>query len=72
MEKIEVELHVDRKFDIEVEIGDVLDAINALPMKRRWNYIAFILNGCSVDLSDLTDDQKQIIKKYLNDKLTLF
>ena len=72
MEKINVELRLDHKVDIDVRLDDVIDGINSCEMKRRWNYIALILNDVQLNLSDLTDEQKSIIKKYLTDKLSLF
>ncbi|CAN1553325.1 hypothetical protein MCERE19_02261 [Spirosomataceae bacterium] len=72
METINVELKLDHKIDIDVRLGDVIDGINDCEMKRRWSYIAQIINGVQLNLSDLTDEQKVIIKNYLTDKLSLF
>lgn len=72
METISVELRLDRKVDVDVRLDHVIDGINSCEMKRRWNCIASILNGVQLNLSDLTDEQKEILKKYLNDKLSLF
>ncbi len=72
MKVINVELRLDHKVDIDVRLDDVIDGINSCEMKRRWNYIALILNDVQLNLSDLTDEQKAIIKKYLTDKLSLF
>lgn len=72
METINVELRLDHKVDIDVRIDDVIDGINSCEMKRKWNYIALILNDVQLNLSDLTAEQKAIIKKYLNDKLSIF
>ncbi len=72
METINVELRLDHKVDIDVRLDDVIHGINGCEMKRRWNYIALILYDVQLNLSDLTDEQKAIIKKYLLDKLSLF
>jgi len=72
METINIELKLDRKIDIDVKLSDVIDGINNCEMKRRWNYIAQIINGVQLNLSDLSEEQKTIIKKYLTDKLSLF
>ena len=72
METINVELKLDHKIDIDVKLDDVIDGINDCKMKKRWNYIARIINNVQLDLSDLTDEQKEIIKKYLSDKLSFF
>lgn len=72
METINIELKLDRKIDIDVRLSDIIDGINNCEMKRRWNYIAQIINGIQLNLSDLSEEQKTIIKKYLIDKLSLF
>lgn len=72
METIDIEVKINSKLNVTVHIGDVIEGINETPMKRRWNYISLILNNVELSSSDLTEEQKGIIKKYLNDKLALF
>jgi hypothetical protein len=72
METINIELRLDHKVDIDIRLNDVIDGINDCEMKRRWNYIAQIINGVQLNLSELTDEQKAKIKKYLTDKLSIF
>lgn len=72
METINVELKLEHKVDIDVRLDDVIDGINNCEMKKRWNYIALILNDVQLNLSELTDDQKEVIKNYLTNKLSLF
>lgn len=72
METINVELKLDHKIDIDVRLDNIIDGINDCEMKRRWNYIAQIINGVQLNLSDLTDEQKLIIKNYMSDKLSMF
>lgn len=72
METINVELKLDHKVDIDVRLDDVIDGINACEMVRRWNYIALILNDVELNVSELTDEQKDLVKNYLLKKLELF
>ena len=72
METIDIELKIDSKINVTVNIADVIECINEAPMTKRWNVISQIINGVQMDLSDTTDEQKAIIKKYLIDKLLLF
>ena len=72
METIDIEVRIDRKVDVTVHIADVIAEINEAPMTVRWNYISQIINGVQMDLSDLTEEQKSILKKYLTNKLSLF
>jgi hypothetical protein len=72
METINVELKLDHKIDIDVRLDDVIDGINSFEMKRRWNYVALILNNIELNKSELTPEQEGIIKGYLSDKLLIF
>lgn len=70
-ETISVEVLVNKRIDVDVRLDEVIDGINNCEMKRRWNYIAQLLNGISLDATDLTDDQKLIVEGYLENKLSL-
>lgn len=72
MEKIEVEIKINETVRVDIDVEDVIDAMNELEMKKRWNFIGQILNGVQMDLSSMTDEQKNIIKKYLTNRLELF
>ena len=72
MDTIQVEIKVNNTFNTDIEISDVIEAINEAPIQRRWNYIAQIINEVKVDLTGLTEEQKEIIKKYLTDSLKQF
>lgn len=72
METIDIEVKIDRKVDVTIHIADVIEGINEAPMKKRWNYIAQIINGVQLNLSDLTEEQKTIVKNYLKNKVALF
>jgi hypothetical protein len=69
---IEIEAKINRSVEVTIPIADVIEGINEAPMIKRWNYIAQIINGVQTDLSDTTDEQKAMVKKYLTDKLSLF
>lgn len=70
--KISVEVKVNQTVDIEIELMDVIDSINQLPIAARWNIIGKILNELDLTIDDLTDGQKTIVVKYLTNKLELF
>ena len=72
METIDIELRIDRKVDVSVNIAYVIEGINNVPMETRWNCIAQIISGVQMDLSGLTEEQKEILKKFLTNKLSLF
>jgi hypothetical protein len=72
MERINIEITLDHKVDIDIKIDDIIDGINNCEMKRRWNYIAQIINYVHLSASELTDEQKTIVKNYLESKIKLF
>lgn len=72
MSTISLEVRVDKRIDIEVELHDVIDALNNLPLTNRWNYVVSILNNVTLDINDLNVDQKDIIKSYLEKRMSLF
>lgn len=72
METISLEIKVEKTIDVDVHLEDVIYGINDLPMKRRWSYVSQIINEIELNLSELTDEQKRIVKDYLTKKLSLF
>jgi len=72
MENINVELTLNKRVYVNVDIEDVVGSINDLPMTRRFNYIGHLINNIETDIKELTDEQKGIIKKYLKNKLKAF
>jgi len=72
MEKIQFSTRIEKEIDIEVDIYEVIDAISNLPNKRKWSYISLVLNSIDLTNEELTNEQKQLVLKFLNDKLNLF
>ena len=69
MEQLNVEVKVNQQIDVEIELHDIIDSINNLPIERRWSYFANMLNRLELDSDGLNVEQKQIIKVYLTSKL---
>lgn len=59
MDKINVEVEVREKVNIEVDIYDVINSMNLIPMKDRWNLISIILRQVQVDLIGMEESQKR-------------
>lgn len=74
MELITVQIDVDVKKTVDVEIypSDILRALNTLSNKEKWNAISIFLKDLDTDLKDLTDNQKDRCKAFLEQKLELF
>lgn len=66
---IKVEKVIKEIIELEVSIDDVIEAINLLPMKHRWNYVGQLLNEISLGAEDLDILQKEKIRDYLKRKL---
>lgn len=69
METINVEVRVNQRVDIDVDLYLVIDSINELPITKRWNYVASIINSLPLETDEMTLEQKQITKKYLLSRL---
>jgi hypothetical protein len=72
MENIQVEVKLDQKVYVDINLDDIIDGINSCHMKRRWNYIAKIINAVHLNLTDLTEREKENIKDYLVNRLKMF
>jgi hypothetical protein len=72
MEHIQIEVKLDQKINVDLRLDDIIDGINSCQMKKRWNYIAKIINEVQLNLSDLTEREKEIIKDYLENRIKLF
>jgi hypothetical protein len=76
MSKMEItvtDVDISRKIDVNVDLGDVLDSINELEIKYRYNYIAKMISGVSTnDISNLDESQVKLIKDYLVRQLEKF
>ena len=71
MDKISVEIEVNKKIEVEVDLSDVIDTINFMEMKQRWNCISRIINHVHLGFHGLTEEQKEVVNKYLQSKLSL-
>lgn len=72
MEEIEVEIQIDQKMEVKVRLDELIEGINDMPIERRWNSIAQVLNGIEVNVSELSEEQRDIVHRYLINKLSLF
>lgn len=66
---LEIEVEVCQQMLVKVHLDDIVETINGIQMPRRWNFIAKLLNEIDLSGDQLDENQKEVIKKYLNDKL---
>lgn len=76
MEKLIVEVRSEqvmpKYINIEVDIDEVTEGMNKLPMTKRWSHVANILNEVETDIESLTPEHRRIVKNFLEKKLKLF
>ena len=65
--EVKIPAIIPDKIDAIIDADDIIKLINARPMKYRWNFVKKILD--EIKISELTADQRQIIKKYLQTEL---
>ena len=64
--EITVTAEVKKQVEVNVHLDDIIEKMNDINMAARWNYIAKILNGVSVDdIEFLSDEQKKTVSNYL-------
>ena len=72
MEEIEVEIQIDQKMEVKIRLDELIESINDMPIERRWNSIAQVINGIEVNVTELSEEQRDVVYRYLKKKLALF
>ena len=68
--EIRIQATVNQDVNVDIHIDDLIEAINELPIARRFNYIAMLHNDINTNEIGKLDTQKLIIiKKYFLGKL---
>jgi hypothetical protein len=67
-----MKITVDIKKEVEVDLDDVISEINELPMSYRWNHVAQILNAIDLNKDCLTNEQRDVVRKFLERGLVHF
>jgi hypothetical protein len=71
MSTIELEVKINQNVYVELHINEIVSSINDLPVLERINYIGLFLNNIDDEgFKSINSEQKQIIKNYLEKKLT--
>lgn len=65
MDEIKVPVEFRQQVIVSVSIDDVVENINALPVKSRINYIARMMNNIDDNgIEDLQPEDKEVLLKY--------
>lgn len=72
MDPIIATIRVNQEVEVSIDPNELLDQINELPLTKRWNHIAYFINNIQVSINEMTDEQKEIVRNYLESKLKLF
>ena len=65
---LEITKRVTSDITAQFTSEEVADAINDLPMAKRWNFIANLLNELELSEEGLETDQKRILLEFLERK----
>ena len=64
---------INLKVEFDLDVNDVIEQINEYALKEKLNCSARIINGIELtDLSSFEPDEKEMIVKYLENKLAMF
>lgn len=66
-----MKLKITAKEPIEVEIEpkDLVEEVNNMPIKQRWNFIAPLIAMANLDPNQLDAENKSILKSFLTSTL---
>lgn len=81
-ESIQVEIDIRELVTVNVDAGEIIHAINSMHLTKKWGIIGNILthvrltgkdeHGDDLEVSELlTDEQKELVRKFLNKQLSL-
>lgn len=69
-EKITVDFKVNSTFSTEIDSDEIIESLNSLPIAKRWNAVAQILNQIQIyEAHELEPKQRELIVKWLESKL---
>lgn len=71
-EHVELNIRINQDVDVEVHIGDIIRALNELPIAARWNHVAQILNHIDANETELDPSHKKVILDWLHKKVKSF
>lgn len=68
---MKIDIPVRHIFEIDIDMDEVFDAIHEMPLSKRINLIASLINGIDDEsgIEDVTNDHKQLIYNWLNRQL---
>lgn len=71
---MEINIHVNLNQNVQVslEIDDVIEEINNMPLSQRMNIVGKLLNETETENSELLDEHRKIIITYLKKQITFF
>lgn len=71
MSKIKaVSVRVKQSFDVDVELDDIIQVIQEMPLAQRLNVIASLINDIDTESDHIDPEQTELIIDWLQDKLT--
>lgn len=66
---IQIKIRVNQTVDIVLDVEEIVSAVNELPVTKRWNAIAGMLNYIDFREEELTEEQQKITIDWLENKL---
>jgi len=71
--EVRVQAKLNHEVSVDIHMDDIVEAIDSLPISRRYNYIGMLLNDINLDdIEKLSSAQKKMIKQYLEKQLKRF
>lgn len=70
---MKITLPIKQRFEVDIDLDEIVDEINELPLVDRWNWIGKVINNIKVeDVEKLHPEHKALIKDWLERQIIKF
>lgn len=70
---MKITLPIKQRFEVDIDLDEMVDEINELPLEYRWNWIGKVISDIEVeDLQELAPEHKALIKDWLERQIIKF
>lgn len=70
---MKITLPIKQRFEVDIDLDEIVEEINELPLVDRWNWIGKVINNIEVeDVEKLAPEHKALIKDWLERQIIKF
>jgi hypothetical protein len=70
--EMKLPVKIEQTVQVNIELEDVIEEINLLPLSSRMNIVAKMLNEIETENSEISDINRELILGYLQKQIIIF